>query len=209
MQDAVFEILFLGENPSWSSLQHALLEAPKYPLRVRWVDSLGELLRALTKGQWHAVAIDVHAWNFRGLHYVEKIRSIYPALPILGLYAGALPEIEAKARSCGATHCFALEKVVACTLHDALASIFAENDSWSILQKTSQIADTHGEPERVALTFSKNQVITHALNNLLCVICANADILSDEFNVSGPDARPILEIKKAAKSAAALVRHLK
>jgi hypothetical protein len=69
-------------------------------------------------------------------------------------------------------------------------------------------------PEGVAMTFSKNQVITHALNNLLCVISANADILADKLSDStgpgiGPDFRPLSEIKKAAQSAAALMRHLK
>jgi DNA-binding NtrC family response regulator len=209
MQDPAFEILFLGENPSWALLNQALLEAPGCPLQVRRVESLGQLFQSLTEGPWHAVAIDVHAWNFRGLHYVEKVRSVYPAFPVLGLYSGSLPEIDAKARTCGASRCFAADRLTAATLYDALASFFAENGSRSILQKTAAMADALADSDRVVLTFSKNQVITHALNNLLCVICANAEILSDKFNVSGPDARPISEIKKAAKSAAALMRHLK
>ncbi len=209
MNDPAFEILFLGENPSWSLLNQALLEAPGYSLQVRRVESLGELFQTLSEGQWHAVVVDVHAWNFRGLHYVEKIRSVYPAFPVVGLYSDSVPEIDAKARNCGASRCFAVDRLAAASLYDALTSIFAENQSRSILQKTAEMADTLADSNRVVLTFSKNQVITHALNNLLCVICANADILSDKFNGSAPDARPISEIKKAARSAAALMRHLK
>ena len=56
---------------------------------------------------------------------------------------------------------------------------------------------------------SKNQVISHALSNLLCVITANADVLADRVGSSGPEGRSLAEIKKAAKSAADLMRLLK
>ena len=55
---------------------------------------------------------------------------------------------------------------------------------------------------------SRMEVISHALNNLLCVISANADILADRLPDSDPAAHSVAEIKKAAKSAADLMRHL-
>jgi glutamine synthetase type III len=56
---------------------------------------------------------------------------------------------------------------------------------------------------------SKAQVLSHALNNLLCVITANADILSEHVDASGPGVRSLEEIKKAAKAASDLMRLLK
>jgi hypothetical protein len=56
---------------------------------------------------------------------------------------------------------------------------------------------------------SKNQLLTHALNNLLCVISANADLLEEFLDPSGPGSHSLAEIKKAAASAAALMRSIK
>ena len=56
---------------------------------------------------------------------------------------------------------------------------------------------------------TRAQVISHALNNLLCVITANADILSEHVDASGPGVRSLSEIKRAAKSASDLMRLLK
>ena len=56
---------------------------------------------------------------------------------------------------------------------------------------------------------TRNQAISHAMNNLLCVISAHADILSEHLDLSESVARNVSEIKKAAKSAAEFMRHLK
>ncbi len=209
MQDSAFQILFLGETSSWSKLSQALLDAPDTPLELHRLDSLADLFRALALGRWEALVVDVHAWNFQGLHYVEKVRSEYPSFPIIALYSTSIPALDAKATTCGASRCIALDRLSADALHSAVVSIDSDTDSHLILQKGDQMILPLHDSEGVKLTFSKNQVITHALNNLLCVISANADILSDKLNGSGPDARPLTEIKKAARSAAALMRHLK
>lgn len=47
MYDPVFQILFLGENPSWLRVSHALAEAPEAPLRVHRSHSPAELFRLL------------------------------------------------------------------------------------------------------------------------------------------------------------------
>jgi CheY-like chemotaxis protein len=211
MQDSVFQILFLGESSAWSAVSQSLLDAPSESLGVHRLESLADLFHSLAVGRWHAVALDVHAWNYQGLHYVEKVRSEYPAFPIIAIYSPAIPELEKKALTSGASRCIALDSLTPDSLHSAVASILADTKSQFILQKGSQMHLPLDSPDGATITFSKNQVITHALNNLLCVIAANADILSDKLSVTGdgPEIRPLSEIKKAAKSAAALMRHLK
>jgi len=59
------------------------------------------------------------------------------------------------------------------------------------------------------LPVSKVEAISHAVNNLLCVINANADILSDQLDASHNGTRSVSQIKKATKSAADLMRLLK
>ncbi len=209
MQDSVLKILFLGEDPSWAELSQSLGEMPSGPLEVRRLDSLADLFQSLADGDWHAVVIDVHAWNFQGLHYVEKVRSEYPAFPILALYSPSIPELDAKALTCGASRCLPLLYLTAATLHNAVTAILVEHKAHSHLRKAAQMQLTFPIPDAPNFPSSKNQVITHALNNLLCVISANADVLADHLTATGPDAHTLLEIKKAAQSAAALMRQLK
>ncbi len=214
MQDPVFQILFLGEKAAWSKLSQALLDAPESSLNARRLDSLADLFQALAAGRWHAVVVDVHAWNFQGLHFVEKVRSEYPAFPIVAIFSRSLPDHEKKASTSGASRCIAFDRLSAEALHAAIASVLADTKSQFILEKGQQMNLPLQNPKGVAMTFSKNQVITHALNNLLCDISANADLLADKLSSAtglgvGPDVRPLSEIKKAAQSAAALMRHLK
>jgi DNA-binding NarL/FixJ family response regulator len=209
MQDAVFQILFLGETSSWTTLSQALLAAPDVSLNVQRLDSLAELFHSLAVGRWEALVVDVHSWNFQGLHYVEKVRSEYHAFPIIAVHSRSIPELDAKAITAGASSCISLDKLTADSLYAAVASTVADTKSQSNLQKGTQMQLPLDNSDGMTITFSKNQVITHALNNLLCVISANADILSDKLSASGPDVHSLSEIKKAARSAAALMRHLK
>jgi DNA-binding NtrC family response regulator len=211
MQASVLQILFLGEDSSWYKVSEALAEASKANLQVQRVGSLTELFRALADGHRHAVVVDIHAWNFRGLHYVEKVSAQHPASPIVALYSQAIPEIDAKANACGASQCISFEEFSAASLRRVVETVTAAEDSKSdfLLQRGEEANLSLGSSDGVLLKFSKTQVITHALSNLLCVISANADLLSDTLGSSGREARPLFEIKKAARSAAALMRHLK
>jgi DNA-binding NarL/FixJ family response regulator len=209
MHDSDFKILFLGENPSWSKLSDALAHSPGAALDLHRLDSLADLFQELAAGHWHAVALDVHAWNFQGLQFVEKIRSEYPALPILALYSSSVPDLDSKAGTSGASRCLSLDSLSADALHSAVASCLVENKTKSHLRKAAQIQLALDTPDSSTLPSSKNQLIAHALNNLLCVISANADLLSDHLSSSAPATRNLSEIKKAAQSAAALMRQLK
>ena len=209
MQDSVLKILFLGENLSWSQLSRSLGETPSALLDVHRLDSLADLFQSLAVGRWHALAIDVNAWNFQGLHYVEKVRSEYPAFPILAVYSPSVPELDAKSLTCGASRCLPIDHFTALALHNAVTACLVENKAKFHFRKAAQMQLTFNIPDASTFPSSKNQVITHALNNLLCVISANADLLADHFTATGPDAHPLQEIKKAAQSAALLMRQLK
>jgi hypothetical protein len=64
---------------------------------------------------------------------------------------------------------------------------------------------SEASPQRMA----KIELVSHALNNLLCVISAYADLLADQVAGPEPAVRSIAEIKKAAKSASDLISHLR
>ena len=67
MSDQSFRCLFLGENPSWLKLSHALVQAPSVSLSVQRTLSLPEAFRALSAGPWDALAVDLQAWSLLGL----------------------------------------------------------------------------------------------------------------------------------------------
>ena len=209
MSDTVFQILFLGEDPAWAALTQALSVCPKVALRIHRAQSLNELFLVLAGGQWHAVVLDIHAWNFQGLHYVDKVRAEYPAFPILALYSSRVNELDAKAKKVGATRCIPLESLSAEDLHSSVLSCLSDNKSNGHLRKASQMQLTFNLPDGTAAGSNKTQAISHALNNLLCVITANADMLEEHVSHTGPGVRSLAEIKRAAKSAADLMRFLK
>ena len=210
MSNSPFQILFLGEDSAWATLTRALSAAPHTSLRIYRTQSLNELFLVLAGGRWHAVALDVHAWNFQGLHYVDKIRSEYPAFPILALHSSAVRDLEDKAKNVGASQCLALESLSADSLSSALLTILADRKSDSYLRKESGVQLAFNLPDDRAFPSStRTQAISHALNNLLCVITANADLLADHINGSSHGVRSLMEIKRAAKSASDLMRQLK
>ena len=123
MYDPVFQILFLGENPSWLRVSHALAEAPDAPLHVHRSQSPTELLRLLAAGRWDALAVDLHAWSFQGLRVVQKIRAEYPAIPVFALLYPSVKDLDKKAQQAGATHCFPLNQLTADALHTVRAGL--------------------------------------------------------------------------------------
>jgi len=201
MYDPVFQILFLGENPSWLRVSHALAEAPEAPLRVHRSQSPAELLRLLAAGRWDALAIDLHAWSFQGLRIVQKIRAEYPAIPVFALLYPSVKDLDKKAHQAGASHCLSLNQLTADVLHTALLAAHSANKTQAHLAP-----DDPQHAERFPA--HRMNAISHALNNLLCVISANADVLADRLDGSDPAAHSVAEIKKAAKAAADLMRRI-
>lgn len=208
MYDSDLQILYLGEDLAWSKISQSLADAPRVSLKIHRAQSLNELFLILAGGAWQAVLIDVHAWNFQGLHYIDKVRSEYPVFPILALYSTSMLDLAAKARNVGASRCLPLEQFSADALHAAVVFSLSEQKSQSHLRKPSPVQLAFNLPDTSSLPSSKAQ-ISHALNNLLCVITANADILAEHLNGSASGNHSLAEIKKAAKSAADLMRQLK
>jgi hypothetical protein len=208
MHDSAFHVLFLGEDRAWSRVSQCLADAPRLNLKIHRAQSLNELFLVLAGGAWHAAAVDLHAWNYQGLHYVDKLRAEYPAFPILALYFASASDLGLKARNSGASLCLPLETLTAEAIHSTVVSCLSERKSQSHLRKTAPIPSSYAIADTSSTTSSKTQVISNALNNLLCVINANADILAEQLGSSGPGVRSLSEIKKAAKSASDLMRLL-
>jgi DNA-binding NarL/FixJ family response regulator len=209
MYDTVFQILFLGENPSWMRVSHALSEAPAAPLRIHRSDSPSDLLRVLADGYWDALAIDLHAWSFQGLRVIQKIHAEFPAIPVLALYYPSVKDLDKKAQQAGASHCLPLNQLSADLLHNTLLEVHSEQKAQAHLRKADQM-ELALDPRSIGhFPSNRMEAIAHTLNNLLCVISANADVLADQLPVSEPAVHNVAEIKKAAKSASDLMRNLK
>jgi CheY-like chemotaxis protein len=209
MHDQPFQILYLGEEIAWSKISAAHNDAASCTLKIHRAQSLNELFLILAGGNWHAVAVDIRAWKYQGLHYVDKIRSEYPSLPILALYSLAENEVALKAKAIGASRCLLLEQLTPDAVHFAVASCFSDKKSHSHSRKAQPMPASPNASDSAVVASSKNDAISHALNNLLCVITANADVLADHVVLSGPGGRSLSEIKRAAKSASDLMRLLR
>ena len=205
MSISPFHLLFLGEDLAWSKLSEALAAAPRASIKIHRAQSLNELFLILAGGRWHAVALDVCAWNFQGLHYVDKVRSEYPLLPILALCSVATNDLEDKAKNVGASHAISFESMNPEALLSAIFSTLADVHPNSPARKHASVQGTSALPDPAS--HLRTQSISHAINNLLCVITANADLLAEHVRSSNGE-HNLTEIKKAVKSACDLMRQL-
>jgi hypothetical protein len=110
MQDSAFQIPFLGEELAWSKISQVIAEVHAASLRVLIRStSCFWCLPEATGTLW----CSIFTWNFQGLHYVEKLRSEYSALPIIALYTPIVPELDAKAATSGASRSLVLDDLSA------------------------------------------------------------------------------------------------
>ena len=205
----LLQILFLGENPSWLKLSQTMAETPDVPLRVHRAKSPSDAFRALSAQRWDALAIDLHAWSFQGLISLQKIRSEYHAMPLIALVYPTVKGLDKRAIEAGASRCLTLEDLTARGLHAAVISIALEKKSELQDQNGAQAVPELSMQQDSALPAARIELVAHALNNLLCVISAYADILADQVGGPEPAVRSISEIKKAAKTASDLTRQLR
>jgi DNA-binding NtrC family response regulator len=209
MHDSVFQILFLGEDSAWSKISASVTDTPRLSLKIHRAQSLNELFLILAGGNWDAVAIDIQAWNFQGLHYVDKVRSEYPAFPILALCSSATIDLAARAKRSGASRALRLEELTAAEIHSAVLTCVSENKQVVRPRTVEPSKPAPNGPQAPSDSPSRTQFISHALNNLLCVITSNAEILAEHVGTAGPGGHSLAEIKKAAKAASDLMRMLK
>ena len=202
-----FRCLFLGENPSWLKITKALAQSPFVSLTVQRAYSFDDACHTLSTSPGDALALDLHASNFQALDSIQKFRSELPVFPILALFDPSAQDLATKALRAGASRCLSLHDLTAETMHHAIRSLIPERKTQPAVQKDSDVGlyfrkDSAHPPSRA-------EIVSHAVNNLLCVINANADVLADHFADSTLAAHSVHEIKKAAKSAADLIRSLK
>jgi DNA-binding NarL/FixJ family response regulator len=202
-----FRCLFLGENPSWLKITKALAQSPFVSLTVQRAYSFDDACRALSTGPGDAVALDLHASNFQALDSIQKFRSELPVFPILALFDPSAQDLATKALGAGASRCLSLHDLTAETMHHAIRSLIPERKTQPAVQKDTDMGLYFRKDS--AHPLSRAEVVSHAVNNLLCVINANADVLADHFADSTLAAHSVHEIKKAAKTAADLIRSLK
>src|SRR5208283_343046 len=203
-----FRCLFLGDNPSWLKITAALAQSPFVSLTFQRASSSAAAFSAVSARSYDALALDLHASNFQALDSIQKFRSELPEFPILALFdpsAQDLADLPIKAVQAGASRCLSLPDLTSETLHTAIRSLISDRKT-PLVPKDSDLGlyfriDSPHPPSRA-------EVVSHAVNNLLCVINANADVLADHFAGSGLAADSVHEIKKAAKSAADLIRSL-
>jgi DNA-binding NarL/FixJ family response regulator len=204
-----FRCLFLGENASWLKITKALAQSPFVSLTVQRASSSAAAFSTLSAPSWDALVLDLHASDFQALDCIQKFRSELLAFPILALLdpsAQDFADLATLALQAGASRCLSLHDLTAETMHAAIRSLIPERKTPPV-RKDSDLGiyfrkDSANPPSRA-------EVVSHAVNNLLCVINANADVLADHFASSGLAAHSVHEIKKAAKSAADLIRNLK
>jgi DNA-binding NarL/FixJ family response regulator len=204
-----FRCLFLGENPSWLKITAALAHSPFVSLTVQRASSAAAAFSDLSVRSWDALALDLHASNFQALDSIHKFRSELPFFPILALFdpsAQDLADLATKALHAGASRCLSLHDLTAETIHHAIRSLTPDAQTQSLLRRHADVTPYFRKDS--AHPPSRAEVVSHAVNNLLCVINANADVLADHLAESNLSARSIQEIKKAAKSAADLIRSL-
>jgi hypothetical protein len=137
--------------------------------------------------------------------FTNSARSFHP-FPFSPSLILSAQDLATKALHAGASCCLSLHDLTAETIHHAIRSFTAHAQTQSLHRRHADVTpyflkDSAHPPSRA-------EVVSHAVNKLLCEINANADVLADHFADSNLAARSVHEIKKAAKSAADLIRSL-
>lgn len=203
------QILFLGNAGVWLKVAQAALEAPGASIQLHPATSLQDGMHCLATEKWDAVFLDLNCPPAKELLLALQLHSVFHAIPSVALLALSDPKLEGEALSAGAATCLGLENITAEDIHAAAIAAINGGKSANSFRKATQMQFVQNNGERELFSGSKIESVSHALKNLLCVINANADILADQVSCSQPAVRSVDQIKKAAKTAAELVRHLK
>lgn len=201
------QVLFLGELPCWLKISQSIVEAPGASFQVHRSPSLRDALRRLDAEPWHALLIDLSHPSAQELLAARKLHDGLGSIPVVALLPIADADFQTAARAAGASASLLLDDVTAASLQHAIVT--------AINSTTLRISNRKGTTMSYSLEANgaerlpaKIEAISHAVNNLLCVINANADILSDQLDAAHNAIRSVAQIKKATKSAADLMRLL-
>jgi CheY-like chemotaxis protein len=212
MSYASSQVLFLGELPFWLKISQSIVEAPAAPFHVHRSPSLRDALRRLDSEQWQALLLDLSHPSAQELLAARKLHDGLATVPVVALLPIGDPQYLSAASSAGAASSLVLSDVSAASLQHAVVSAINSNTLRMSYRKGAPMnlpLETTAAVGMDRLPAAKIDAISHALNNLLCVINANADILTDQLDSSHNAVRSVSQIKKATKSAADLMRLLK
>ena len=209
MSNAASQILFLGELPFWLKISQSIVEAPSSAFQICRAPSYNDALRRLNSESWHALLLDLSHPSAQELLAARKLHDGLEFLPIVALLPISDPQFHEAASQAGAASSLVLADVNVASLQHALVTAINTETLRNSSRKGSSMSSPfeHAFPDR--LPVSKLDAISHAVSNLLCVINANADILTDQLDPAHNAARSLTQIKKATKSAADLIRLLK
>jgi DNA-binding NtrC family response regulator len=202
-------ILFLGQLPIWLKVAQATLEAPGASIQLHPAISLQDAMHCLATEKWDAVFLDFKHSPAKELLLALQLHSVFHAIPAIALLSFSDSKLEGEALSSGAATCLAIDRITAEDVQNAAIAAISNGKSANSVRKATQMHSMRNSAEKEIFPGSKIELVSHTLKNLLCVINANADILADQVHGSQPGVRSVDEIKKAAKTAAELVRHLK
>ena len=203
------QILFLGELPFWLKISQSILEAPSSSFQISRAPSFSDALRRLNSEQWHALLLDLSHPSAQELLAARKLHDGLGFVPIVALLPIADTQFREAAAAAGAASSLVLADLNVASLQHALVTAINTETLRNSSRKVNSMSFPFEQSGGDGLPVSKVDAISHAVNNLLCVINANADILSDQLDSTHNATRSVTQIKKATKSAADLMRLLK
>ena len=211
MSHAGSQVLFLGELPFWLKISQSVVEAPGASFEIHRSASLRDALRRLDSERWQALLLDFSHPSAQELLAARKLHTGISSIPVIALLPISDPQFQTAASVAGAVVSLLLEEVNSVSLQTAVLSAINSNGNKDRKnsRKGSSMLYAHVSEDFDRLPAAKVDAISHAINNLLCVINANADILIDQLDNTHNASRSVSQIKKATKSAADLMRLLK
>ena len=211
MSHAGSQVLFLGELPFWLKISQSVVEAPGASFEIHRSASLRDALRRLDSERWQALLLDLSHPSAQELLAARKLHTGISSIPVIALLPISDPQFQTAASVAGAAVSLLLEEVNSVSLQTAVLSAINSNGNKDRKnsRKGSSMLYAHVSEDFDRLPAAKVDAISHAINNLLCVINANADILIDQLDNAHNASRSVSQIKKATKSAADLMRLLK
>ena len=203
------QILFLGELPFWLKISQSILEAPASSFQISRAPSFNDALRRLNSEQWQAILLDLSHPSAQELLAARKLHDGLDSIPVVALLPISDPQFLEAAAQAGAASSLVLADLNVASLQHALVTAINTETLRNSSRKVSSMLFPFDHSSSDRLPASKLDAISHAVNNLLCVINANADILTDQLDSSHNAVRSLTQIKKATKNASDLIRLLK
>jgi DNA-binding NarL/FixJ family response regulator len=209
MSNAGFQVLFLGELPFWLKISQSIVEAPSSSFQIHRSPSLRETLRLLDSEEWHALLLDLSHPSAQELLATRKLDDGLGSVPVVALLPIADSQFQQAAAIAGAASSLVLADINVASLQHALVTAINTETLRNSSRKVKSMSFSFEHASSDHLPNSKLDAISHAVNNLLCVINANADILTDQLDPAHNAIRSLTQIKKASKNASDLMRLLK